>query len=75
MSISDYEQRLLDQQPVRRQLDYGKIARQVDIAMAHQHRPCLGGECSDPESPRCRRHENTTDVVKRYLRFVDWVRR
>ncbi len=49
-----------------RPVQAASIARQVDLAMAFDRRPCLGNGCDED---RCPRHERTTAVVARYLRM------
>ena len=51
---------------------YSYIANQVDLAMKHGDKPCIGNEC-DLDSP-CTRHERTIDVVNRYMRMKKRVR-
>lgn len=45
---------------------YARIARKVDLAMWHSHKPCIGDPCDlDYE---CKRHERTSAVVERIYR-------
>lgn len=46
---------------------YGHIADQVNVAMRHSNKPCVG-DGRDEGSP-CPRHERTIRVVDRYLRI------
>ena len=46
---------------------YGSIALQVDLAMEHSYKHCLGGDCD--EDACCQRHARTPEVIDRYLRI------
>ena len=63
MSYEDAELKVLRDMPER----YGYIANQVDLAMKHGDKPCVGYDC-DLDSP-CTRHARTIDVVNRYIRM------
>jgi hypothetical protein len=45
---------------------YARIAKQVELCMAHGRKRCAGGECD--EAP-CLRHGRTARVVSRYMRL------
>jgi hypothetical protein len=45
---------------------YSDVAYKVDLCMKLSSRRCAGGEC-DYGNP-CKRHQNITRVVSRYLR-------
>ena len=47
-------------------MSYAKIAKQVDIAMRHSDKPCIGDMCDDMHT--CKRHERTIDIVGRFQR-------
>jgi len=46
--------------------DYALIQRQVDVALDHGDKRCIGQMCDEDFS--CKRHSRTADLVFRYLR-------
>ena len=50
--------------------DYALIQRQVDVAMKHGEKDCIGDECCDfgEDVFTCIRHSRTAELVGRYLR-------
>ena len=70
---TEYQQRLLDQQPIRPVENYWSIARQVDVAMKVAHRIAKRGRCDCDLDDPCGPHQRVTDIVKRYLRYCDGI--
>lgn len=48
---------------------YPRIAENVDKAMAHSRKKCLGEDCDD--GAPCRRHGRTAEIVNRWRRMKD----
>jgi len=46
--------------------DYALVQRQVNVAMKHGDKICIGNMCDEDFS--CIRHRRTADLVFRYLR-------
>jgi len=46
--------------------DYALVQRQVDVAINHGAKDCIGWDCD--EDFTCIRHRRTADLVFRYLR-------
>ncbi len=55
-------------------MSYAEIEKRVNLSMEHFGKPCLRGDCErDGEVVvHCERHQDTSAIVRRYLRLLKY---